>query len=33
MRVKNISNNFILEEILSEVETPVEEWGNSIGIK
>ena len=33
MRIKNISNNFILEKILSELEAPVEEWDNKIGIK
>ena len=33
MRIKNISNNFILEKILSELEAPVEEWDNKLGIK
>lgn len=33
MRIKNISNNFILEKILTELEAPVEEWDNKIGIK
>lgn len=33
MRIKNISNNFILEKILTELEAPVEEWDTKIGIK
>ena len=33
MRIKNISSNFILEKILTELEAPVEEWDNKIGIK